>query len=57
MKAIGVVRRIEEYGTIRQKSKKPHKNTRVFADFCPIQFAKIWSFCVLLLKRGLDYIL
>ena len=38
MKATGIVRRIEEYGIIGQTSKK-RINTRVFADFCPTQFA------------------
>ena len=27
MKATGIVRRIEEYGIIGQKSKKPHKHS------------------------------
>ena len=38
MKATGIVRRIEEYGIIGQKS-KTRINTRVFADFCWAQFA------------------
>lgn len=39
MKATGIVRRIEEYGIIGQKSEKPHKHW-VFADFCPTLFAQ-----------------
>ena len=39
MKATGIVRRVEEYGIIGQISKN-RINTRVFADFCPTQFAQ-----------------
>ena len=38
MKATGIVRRIEEYGIIGQKSKQPHEH-RGFADFRGVQFA------------------
>ena len=58
MKATGIVRRIEECVIIGQKLKKPHKNTRVFTDFCPTQFAQNPiknGFSVK--KRGVAYIL
>ena len=39
MKATGIVRRVEEYGIIGQKSKN-RINTRACADFCGAQFAQ-----------------